>query len=77
MSQFAEDVKKKVVKQHIQEGRTIASLSAEDGASKATNSNWVHNYREECRENDEAKNENELMQEVRKLRQRLEEAITL
>ena len=74
MSQYPEEVKKKVVKQHIQDGRTIASLSAEYGASKATISNWVRNCREECRNNDEAKNEYELMQEVRKLRQQLEEA---
>ena len=48
MSQFTEEIKKKVVKQHIQDGRTIASLSAEYGASKAAISNWVHNLREEC-----------------------------
>jgi len=60
------------MKQHIQDGRTIASLSAEYGASKASISNWVHNCREECRDNDEAKNEYELMQEVRKLRQQFQ-----
>ena len=74
MSQFTEDAKEKVVKQHIQDTRTMASLSAEYGASKATISNWIRNYREECRNNDEVKNEYELMQEVRKLRQQLEEA---
>ncbi len=74
MRQFTEETKKQVVKQHIQDARTIASLSAEYGASKATISNWIRNYREECQNNDEAKNEYELMQEVRKLRQQLEEA---
>lgn len=53
MSQFSEETKKKVVKLHIQDGRIIASLSAEYGASKATISNWVHNYCEECRNNKE------------------------
>lgn len=74
MSQFTEETKEKVVKLHIQNGRTIASLSAEYGACKATISNWVRNYREECQNNEEAKNEYELMQEVRKLRRQLEEA---
>ena len=74
MKKYSEDTKKKVVKQHIQEGRTIASLSAEYGACKATISNWVRDYREEYQNNDEARNEYELMQEVRKLRQQLEEA---
>ena len=70
MRQFTEETKKQVVKQHIQDARTIASLSAEYGASKAAISNWIRNYREECQNNDEAK----IMQEVRKLRQQLEEA---
>lgn len=74
MGQFTEETKKRVVRRHIQDGRTIASLSAEYGASKATISNWIRNYREECQTNDEAKSEYELMQEVRRLRKQLEEA---
>ena len=74
MSRITNDVKKKVVKEHIQDGRTLNSLAAEYGVSHATISNWVRSYREECQTNDEAKNEYELMQEVRKLRQQLEEA---
>ena len=60
---------KKVVRQHIQDGRTLASLAAEYGVSKATISNWVRAYREECQTNDEAMNQYELMQEIRRLRQ--------
>lgn len=69
MQRFTEETKKKVVKQHLQDGRTIASLAAEYGASHATVSNWIRNYREECQNNDEAKTEYDLMLEVRKLRQ--------
>lgn len=69
MQRFTEDAKKKIVKQHIQDGRTIASLSAEFGASKASISNWIRNYRQECQENDEAKSEYDLMQQIRKLQQ--------
>ena len=32
MGQFTEEIKKQVVRCHIQDGRTIASLSAEYGA---------------------------------------------
>ena len=74
MQTITEETKKKVVKLHIQDGRTIASLAAEYGVCHATISNWIRAYREECQTNDEAKNEYELMQEVRKLRQQLEEA---
>ena len=69
MTQFSDATRKKIVKQHIQEGRTLASLAAEYGVSKASISNWVRAYREECQTDDDAKSQLELMEEVRKLRQ--------
>lgn len=39
MKSFTEEIKKAVVKLHIQDGRTIASLSAEFGVSHANISN--------------------------------------
>lgn len=74
MQTITKETKKKVVKLHIQDGRTIASLAAEYGVCKATVSNWICAYREECHTNDAAKSENELMQEVRQLRQKLAES---
>jgi transposase len=74
MQTITEETKKKVVKLHIQDGRTIASLAAEYGICHATVSNWIRSYREECQTNDAAKSENELMQEVRQLRLKLAEA---
>ncbi len=59
---------KKVVRQHIQDGCTLASLAAEYGVSKATVSNWVRAYREECQNNDAAISELQLMEELRHLR---------
>lgn len=49
--------------------RTLESLAAEYGVAKATVSNWVHIYREECQTNDTEKSPLELMEEVRRLRQ--------
>ena len=46
------EAQKKVVRESIQDGRTLQSLSAEYGVSKATISNWVRAYREECQIND-------------------------
>jgi transposase len=74
MQKVTEETKKKVVKLHIQDGRTISSLSAEYGVCHATISNWIRAYREECQTNDASKSEYELMQEVHKLRQELAEA---
>ena len=69
MTQFTDATRKKVVKQHIQDGRSLVSLAAEYGVSKASISNWVRSYREECQTSDEEKSQLELMEEVRKLRQ--------
>ena len=74
MQTITEETKKRVVKLHIQDGRTIASLAAEYGICHATVSNWIRAYREECQTNDAAKSENELMQEVRQLQRKLAEA---
>lgn len=68
MNHYTTDFRKKVVVQHLRDGRTIASLAAEYGVSNATISNWVRAYREECQTNDEAKSELELLEEVRRLR---------
>ena len=69
MQHISDEIRKRVVREHIQDGRTINSLAAEYGVSKATISNWVRAYREECQTNDAEKSQLELMEEVRKLRQ--------
>ena len=47
---FEEEVKHKIVKLHL-EGRTLKSLAEEYGVSKASISNWVKQYRNECQTN--------------------------
>ena len=69
MTHFTDATRKKIVMQHIPDGRTLKSLAAEYGVSQASISNWVRSYREECQTDDEAKTQLELMEEVRKLRQ--------
>ena len=45
MTHYTDATRKKIVKQHIQDGRTLVSLVAEYGVSKASISNWVRAYR--------------------------------
>ena len=45
MTRISDETRRKVVRAHIQDGRTIASLVAEYGISGATVSNWVRSYR--------------------------------
>lgn len=73
MSRITDETKKKVVREHIQDGRTLNSLAAEYGVSHATISNWIRSYREECQINNDEKSQLELMEEVRRLRQEKEE----
>ena len=47
MPQFTEEFKKKIAVLHL-EGRSTKSLSEEYSISKASVSNWVRDYREEC-----------------------------
>ena len=61
MTQYIDATRKKVVRQNIQDGRTIKSLAAEYGISQASISNWVHAYREECQMNDEEKSQKEIV----------------
>ena len=67
MTRISDETRRKVVRAHIQDGRTIASLVAEYGISRATVSNWVRSYREECQNNDEEKSKLEMMEELRRL----------
>ena len=63
MTRISDETRRKVVRAHIQDGCTIASLVAEYGISGATGSNWVRSYREECQNNDEEKSQVEMMEE--------------
>ena len=64
MARISDETKRKVVRAHIQDGRTIASLVAEYGISRATVSNWVRSYREECQNKDEEKPRLEMMEDI-------------
>jgi transposase len=73
MTHYEEEFKKKVVRQHLEAGRTLKSLADEYGASKAAISKWIKTYREECQINQDSKNEYDYMKENLKLRKQLEE----
>ena len=74
MQNYESEMKQKIVRLHLEEGRTIRSLSEEYSISKASISNWVRAYREECQINQETKHDYDYMMENRKLRKELEEA---
>jgi len=73
MYRYDKEVRKRIVRMHLEEGRTIRSLSEEYEVSKASISNWVKEYREECQKDHTTKEEYDYMLENKKLRRQLEE----
>ena len=75
---YEPEFRKKIVRLHLEEGRTYKSITAEYVVSKASISKWCREFSEECRtqaqSNPEAGNELELMKENLRLRRELEEA---
>lgn len=74
MAKYDEEFKKKVVRLHLEGGRTLRSLADEFHLSKNGISYWIKQYREECEKNPAAKEEYDLMKENLRLKQELEEA---
>ena len=71
--QYEPEFKKKIVRLHLEEGRTLKGLAAEYGVSKASISIWVKQFREECQTNEEAKADYDFMKENLKLKRQLAE----
>lgn len=58
---------------HLEDGLTLKGLAEEHGVSKASISNWVSQFREECQTNEEAKADYDYMKENLRLRKELAE----
>ena len=75
---YTPEFKKKIVRLHLEEGRTYKSITAEYGVSKASISQWCAEFSEECQIkaqlNPDSPNEAALMKENLRLRKELEEA---
>jgi len=73
MSKYENEFKNKMIRLHLNDGRTLLSLSKEYGVNKATICNWVKTYREECRTNPTKNEEKDYFEENLQLRKQLEE----
>ena len=75
---YEPEFQKKIVKLHLEEGRTLKSITEEYGISKSAISRWCLEFREECQQKTKADptavNEADLMKENLRLRRELEEA---
>jgi transposase len=74
MSKYYEpEFKKKIIRLHLEDGRTLKGLAEEYGVSKASISIWVKQFRDECQENEEAKADYNYMKENLQLKKQLAE----
>ena len=71
--QYEAEFKNKIVRLHLEEGRTLKSLQDEYKVSKASITIWVKQFRTECQTNEEAKGNYDYMKENNRLRKELEE----
>ena len=75
---YEPEFKKKIVRLHLEEGRTYKSITQEYGISKSAISRWVDEFSTECHEkvkaDPTATNEADLMKENLRLRKELEES---
>lgn len=70
---YNEEFRKKIVRLHVQEGRTYKSLIEEFGVSKASISKWCRDFSKECQTSSSSQNDLESMQEICRLRKQLQE----
>jgi transposase len=73
MQHYDDDFKKKIVRLHIENARTIKSLTNEYGMSKNIISIWVKKYREECQQKPELKEDYDYMIKLREFQKRNQE----
>lgn len=70
---YETEFKKKIVRLHLEEGRTLKGLAEEYKVSKASISNWVSQFREKCQTNEEAQADYDYMKENLRLRKEVAE----
>ena len=61
---YDEELKKHIIRLHLEEGRTIKSLTEEYKMGKGTIRYWLHHRSKECQTNIRIKNENDFLKKA-------------
>ena len=70
---YEPEFKKKIVRLHLEEGRTYKSISAEYGVSKSCITRWCNEFSKECQTNPQAQEDYDYMKENLRLKKELDE----
>ena len=73
MGKYSDELSNKVIKLHLQEGRSQGSLEREYSIGRGTVSNWIKTYNKECQENVSMNEQKEGYGEYLKLKNENEE----
>lgn len=70
---YEKTFKDKIIRLHLEDGRTISSLNKEYQLGSGTLNSWLRTYRKDCDVNPQQNEEKASYEEVRLLRKQLEE----
>lgn len=73
LQSYTPEFKKKIVRLHLEEGRTYKSIIAEYGVSKASISKWCREFSKECQTDLQAQKDYDSMKENLRLKRENEE----
>lgn len=71
---YEPELKEKVLRLYLEEGRTKKSLTEEYHLGQGTLTYWLKQYREECQENPQLQEKDAASAEIRRLRKELAES---
>ena len=72
-SKYSSELKQEVIRLHLEEGRTIKSLTEEYNLGRGTITYWLKQYREECENNKSTKEQSDSYAETLRLRKEIAE----
>lgn len=72
-SKYSSELKQEIIRLHLEEGRTVKSLTEEYNLGRGTITYWLKQYREECENNKSTKEQSDSYAETLRLRKEIAE----
>lgn len=71
---YPTELRDKILRLHLEDGRTIKSLTKEYDLGSGTLKYWLDKHREECKSNPELESQADAMKEIQRLKKELADA---
>jgi len=73
MGKYSTELKDKVIRLHLSEGRSMSSLEREYNISKGSISSWIKSYSKECQQNTGSRTEKDYYTQLLELKKENDE----